>query len=495
MLDSIFTDHMVLQRNKPISIYGIGEEGACVEVTFNLETKKSSVKDGKWKVEFDPLPAGGPYTMIISSGKYTEMIRDILVGDVFLAAGQSNMEFLMKDTKYYETELESKIPDFRYYYVNQVEYEKEGKDYPEFPKRNWEIVNKNNLKNISAVAYYMAKRIQPCINVPIGIVGCHKGGTSASCWIEESQLEKNVNIHKAYVDAYWDDIKNQSEEQEDLARGNYQKCLNDYQKQVKEYQKKYPEHSIGQMKQDIGHTPWPGPKGNKDYGRPSGLYHTMFEKIKDYTYCSVLWYQGEEDSKLPNLYEDLLTILVTSWKKELHDNLLFFIVQLPDYSDDKAADNWALIRKAQENVSKKIDNVEIMCALGCGEQYNIHPSDKSVLGTRLGELVLETYYDYEVSGHSPSVSTVGYSDGRIECRVDYMYDQELINTNREVLEVSYDGKEFEKVDAFVYSNTIYANVIKKPTIVRYAWKNYPDVGFERIDGKPLLPFYKEVTNE
>lgn len=497
MLDAIFTDHMVLQRNKQIHVYGTGKKGAHLQVTLDNETKDVNVVDEKWSVVFESRSYGGPFKIVVYDGKQTESIEDVLIGDVFLATGQSNMEFLMKNSKYYEEELEEDIPSFRYYYVNQVEYVRNGKEYPAFPKRTWEIANSSNIGDMSAVAYYMAKMITAHSDVPVGIVGCHKGGTSASCWIPEKVMESNLTLKEAYIDNYWKDIKNQTDEQEEAAREKYAEEYDRYQEKVKQYQIEHPHHSISQMKQTIGHTPWPGPKGKKDYGRPCGLFHTMFEKVKEFTFGSILWYQGEEDTKLPLLYKDLLKTLIISWRREFNDaSLPFYVVQLPDYNDDKSIDNWAIVRQAQEGASKELGNIYILCTLGCGEEFNIHPTDKSVLGARLGELVLETYYGTKIAGHCPQVSQINFRQNRLECVVDFLYRQPLINTGLEKIEVSYDGEFFESVDAFVSKNIIYANIPKKPLSVRYAWKNYPSIGFERKDGKPLFPFYiKEVLDD
>lgn len=496
MLDSIFTDHMVLQRNKPIRIYGTEYNKDVVDVFLGNQKRSVKVSNGKWIAEFEPLSQGGPFEIKIDNGLSVEKIQDVVIGDVFLAAGQSNMEFLLKNTDYYHVELESSIPEFRYFYVNPVEYTKGKEEFPKFEKSEWQISSAETIGEISAIAYYFAKQITRHSTVPVGIVGCHKGGTSASCWIDEMTIQSERSIKEAYYDAYWNDIQYQTETEEDKARETYFRKYNDYQDKVADYLKKHPDHSIGQMKQAIGHTPWPGPKGEKDYGRPCGLYHTMFEKIKSFTFCSVIWYQGEEDTKLPLLYEDLLKLVINSWRNEFHDVILpFYVIQLPDYNDDKSKDNWAIVRQAQEDISKALKNVHLVCSLGCGEEHNIHPTDKSVLGKRIGDLILETYYGLKNEGTSPMAVKTVYTNERLEIEIANLYDQNLVYTGREKIEISNDGVNYQEIEAFISGSTIYANVLNKPLLVRYAWKNYPKVGFERKDGKPLFPFFMEVSDE
>ena len=150
--------------------------------------------------------------------------------------------------------------------------------------------------------YYLAYYLRHDIDIPIGLIAVNKGGTSGSCWINETYLQKNQEIKKVYYDEYYQAIMNQTEAQEDLEIAKYKERVKQYQQKVALYQQTYPERNMSQLKKDVGHTPWPGPRGKKDFCRPAGLYYTMFKKICQYSGKAVIWYQGEEDTKNAYLY-------------------------------------------------------------------------------------------------------------------------------------------------------------------------------------------------
>ena len=193
-LGSIFKDHMVLQRQEPVEFFGTGEPDSQIKVTFAKKEQITEVdKDGIWKVTYDPFVAGGPYEIVVEDIAY-------------------------------------KVP--------QVEYIKDGKEYPEIADEGWFVCNPQNVGKISGVAYYFAKEIMKHTDVTIGIVGCHKGGTSASCWVQEEYLKKTPILKKRYYDDYWGDIEGQTDEEEDEKREQYQQILAEYNQKVKDYQEK-----------------------------------------------------------------------------------------------------------------------------------------------------------------------------------------------------------------------------------------------------------------
>ena len=495
-LDSIFRDHMVIQRERKIRIFGTGQTGEKAEVS--LAGKKGfgqAAEDGTWEVILEPLEAGGPYELEVKTEEKTMIVKDILIGDVYVAAGQSNMEFLFENTAYAESEREhASQAAFRYYKVPQVEYQKDGKEYPEIPEEGWYECSPENVGKISGVAYYCVKELRRHTDVPIGVVGCHKGGTSASCWVSEETLKKDPEIKKIYYDDYWKDIKDQSEEEEDLAIHQYQEILAAYQKKVEEYQKQYPDRSMSQLKHDVGHTPWPGPKGKKDYGRPCGLYETMFQKIRGMRYKAILWYQGEEDTKAASVYKILLLNLIDNWRRDLDDKELpFLIMQLPNYNDDKIPFSWAVLREQQRQAVKESEHTYLICTLGFGEEFNIHPADKSEAGRRLGLMAAEVFYDKQVQGCAPELSKVERTEDGYCLTFDSCYGRILSAGNSDQdLQISYDGKHFEKIKAETAQEDLLIKTQRDVKVICYDWENNPEVVFTGASGLPIIPFYYEI---
>lgn len=493
-LASIFTNHMVLQREKPINIFGKGEPGHQIKVNFAGTEKVTEVdRQGNWKVSYKAFSAGGPYEISVKDESALEefQISDVMIGDVYVAAGQSNMEFLFENSLGAEQEkANAEYKNFRYYKVSQTEYMKDGKEYPETENEGWFACTPQTVGKISGVAYYFAKEVMKHTDVTIGIVGCHKGGTSASCWLSTEYLKKSSVIQELYYDNYWSDISQQTDEEEDQARSQYQKLLEEYNQKVEAYQIKYPERSMSQLKHDVGHTPWPGPKGKKDFGRPCGLYETMFQKILGLSYRAVLWYQGEEDTKYADSYKDLLLNLIENWRKDLKDpNLPFFVMQLPDYNDDKMPYNWAILREQQRIAVNESKNTELVCALGCGEEFNIHPADKSEIGRRLGVMVVECFYDSSVQGHSPELVQVEQKEMLYQLKFRHTYGETLESNIIPVyLEVSYDGIKYELVKANIDRNYIIVKSERQIKQIRYAWGNYPKVYLMGRNQLPVIPF-------
>lgn len=495
-LDSIFMDHMVIQREREIRIFGTGTAGEKIEISFAGEHGSGETKEnGTWEVVLQSLKAGGPYDLEVKTENETIIVKDILIGDVYVAAGQSNMEFLFENTVNAEVERrQASQAAFRYYKVPQVEYRKDGKDYPEIPEEGWYECSPENVGKISGVAYYCMKELRNHTDVPIGVVGCHKGGTSASCWVSEETLKKDPETKQIYYDNYWNDIKDQTEEEEDQAIRQYQEILADYQKKVEEYQKKYPERSMSQLKHDVGHTPWPGPKGKKDYGRPCGLYETMFQKIRGMRYKAVLWYQGEEDTKAAPVYKTLLLNLIDNWRKDLEDSELpFLIMQLPNYSDDKIPFSWAVLREQQRQAVRESEHTYLICTLGCGEEFNIHPADKSEAGRRLGLMAAEVFYDAQVQGHAPELSNVTRTEDGYQLEFKYCYGKILSAKNSgNDLQISSDGQHFEKAEAETAQENLILKTEKDVKVICYDWENNPDVLFTGASGLPVIPFYYEI---
>ncbi len=495
-LDSIFMDHMVIQREKKIRIFGTGKTGEKIEVSLDGEKGFGQVaEDGTWEAVLQPLKAGGPYDLEVKAKDEAITVKDILIGDVYVAAGQSNMEFLFENTANAEIEREqASQAAFRYYKVPQVEYRKDGKDYPEIPEEGWYECNPESVGKISGVAYYCLKELRKHTDVPIGVVGCHKGGTSASCWVSEEALKKDPQIKKIYYDDYWKDIQDQTEEEEDLAIRKYQEILTAYQKKVEEYQEKYPERSMSQLKHDVGHTPWPGPKGKKDYGRPSGLYETMFQKIRGMRYKAVLWYQGEEDTKCASTYKTLLLNLIDNWRQDLEDNNLpFLIMQLPNYNDDKIPFSWAVLREQQRQAVKESKHTYLICTLGCGEEFNIHPTDKSEAGRRLGLMAAQVFYNAKVQGYAPELLEVKRTEDGYRLIFGNCYGKILPAKNSEnYLMISFDGEHFEKAKAEISQEDLIIRTQKDVKIICYDWENNPEVLFTGATGLPIVPFYYEI---
>lgn len=476
-LDNYLMEGCILQRNQDIIISGKIDQGENLCLSINNKEYHTSIIDHHFIFKLNFKEYGGPYSLKIENEFEQCIIHEVYIGDVYLLAGQSNIEFKLKQSD------EKHINEIDRVYlltISQYEYEKDGIKYPE-ANSYWVKANKDNLKEFSAIGYYIANKIrQKYPNLPIGLISCNKGGTSASCWIDKKTLMKDDIIYSLFYKKYYQSIKNQTDKEEDNKRKAYFKQFDLYQQKVIEYQKKYPNRTLSQLKQDLGHTPWPLPRGKKDFGRPSGLYEMMLSEIKQISFCSIIWYQGEEDTKNGEYYQRLLTLLVNRWK-EIFGNIPFYIVQLPRYQDDKN-DKWKLVREAQYQVSTMIDRCYTIPTIDTGELFNIHPVNKKETGNRIGDAILKYTYSID-NGYQTTI----LSDYQIT-------EQGLVLTfSTDLLKQSYQIK---VDDQYREAKRINTNqlllVIDKSHEIMYAYENYPEFIIYNINYIPVFPFKIEI---
>ncbi|WP_066023147.1 MULTISPECIES: sialate O-acetylesterase [Clostridium] len=498
-LNSMFTDNMVLQRESKVPIWGTAIDGEKVQVEFCSQKQETICVNGKWNIILDVLNAGGPFDMKVICGSYEMVLKNILIGDVFIAAGQSNMEYKLKDSMYGKEEIEhSYSENIRYYSVPQIEYEDENKRIPNFEEGKWETCSPESSENFSAVAHYFAKNLYKYVNVPIGIISCNKGGTSASCWIDERYLLRDESIKKAYLDDYLDAVKDMTEEEEDKRNSEYLKVVQKYNCKLEKYKKDNPHKSMSEVKKAVGHTPWPPPFGKKSYLRPSGLYSTMFRKVVPYKVKAVLWYQGEEDTQNCTLYKKLFNCLIENWREDFKNpKLKFVFVQLPYYYDDKEEkpkNSWAILRDNQLSVMRNTENTDMIVTIDCGEKFNIHPVNKKPIGERLALMVRNRIYKENINGYSPIYKSMEIEAGRIIIYFDFTRDDSLVIKGGDELkgfEISGEDNKFVYAKAYIDGGNkviVYNKNIKNPKKVRYGWKNYDEVNLYNKSGLPASPF-------
>lgn len=458
-IDYPFSNHMVLQRNKDIIISGEAK-GEVLTLSMNHRKYHSEIADGRWSicVRFDQ--AGGPYDMEIQSEYEKALLQDVFVGDVFLAAGQSNMELPL-----YQTHDEKDVnyrDNIRVLYVPQYTYPFDS------PFQDWEVYNKETALQYSALISSFVKHLD--IDVPIGIILNYKGGTSASCWMSEYYLKKDPLIEDVYWKQYFNGLPSLDKQIQNTK--DYYEKFNAYQEKLETYRKYHLDMSLSEIKDIIGHTPWPPPKGVYDCGRPSCLYENMFLKIIDYPIKAVLYYQGEEDSQKHQYYERLLSLLIDNWREDYQEEIPFFIVQLPEYSDT----HFSGIRLAQREVCLKKEKAYLVVSLGTGDLTYIHPLSKEELGQRLACSVEKYLYHKDVSV-SPMIQDV-YHDGN---KVIIEFDQALYERD---VELVVDG---ERVKGTIYKNQLIVPVSSYDSIA-YACQDVPNIEIMSIDKIPTSPF-------
>ncbi|WP_337509063.1 sialate O-acetylesterase [Bifidobacterium sp.] len=408
---AIFASHMVLQRNKPIAVFGaLDADCAGLEVSAEIRDFDGSVivqahayasKEIKnslspWRVMLPAQPEGGPYTLRVTAGNDFIEYYDVLIGEVWLAGGQSNMELELRNSENAEEALENCAdPLLRFYNVPKTGVINRNAEHA----ASWQESSPENSGVMSAVAYYFARKLRNELDsdLPIGIIDCYIGGTSISCWMSEDALNSS-EAGRGYLARYEQAIAGKTQEQFDLEYSEWQLRSDTWNASVAAAREADPDVTWDTLTQQYGECPWPPPMTPTSQWRPTGPFHAMLERIVPYSLAGFLWYQGEEDEQYCGTYRELLGMMIGEWRALWSENLPFLIVQLPQWIDKKVDEGegdpmlWPVLREAQWDAAQSIDNVFAICTMDCGEYNNIHPVDKRTPGERLGNCALHQVY-------------------------------------------------------------------------------------------------------
>lgn len=397
---AIFSSGAVLQRRIPVCVFGQGPEGERVTVILAEHLAGAQVQNGRWAVLLPAMEAAMDLTLTIVCGEEVYTAHDIAIGEVWIAGGQSNMEFWLRN----EAERETVIPTakdtlLRFYDMPRISYDGQEMDisFDEYGK--WRTFTPKDAGWFSAVGAYFGLALRKALGVPVAVIGCNHGATSASCWMREDYLDavpqleyyrrtyeetvKNLDMEKYTADfkekQTWGLTPHMQEIDRRLARGEI------------------PPTEVVQLLK--GMTPrqlelFSLPVGPLTPTRPFALYHNMVEKLAPYTAKGVIWYQGEADQVLPDAYACLFGQMVRCWRDAWQSELPFLTVQLAPFghwlSDTGTA--FPVLRAQQRLAADTIPGVWMTNIMDCGMEEDIHPKHKRPVGERLALLAQNKVY-------------------------------------------------------------------------------------------------------
>ena len=498
---AIFSDHMVLQREKEVCVFGEGPEGEKVTVEFSGHIGMARVKDGKWRAWLPPMDAGEAGTLAVVCGTQVRLFEDVCVGEVWLAGGQSNMEYELSRSVGGLDLLTENACRIRYYQVPR-------RSSPYLPLRSeerkgWQLFEEGNARSWSAVAVFFAKKLSDELGVTVGIIGCCWGGTSGSCWISEEDLQESASL-APYWTEYVKRIKGVTLKRQIREYQVYETSFTDWNKKATALWKTYPELSWPEVEKMCGDSGWPGPVNSVHPFRPSGLYHTMLCEISPYTLKGFCYYQGESDEDRAKTYEKLLSALVSRWRTDWeNDRLIFLMVQLPAYQNKLREDDksWCLIREAQMKVWRTMKNTGLAVTMDCGEYNEIHPSEKRKIGERLAlQALCVAYHKIEENEACGPILRTAHSNGR-DIELSFFFAENGLlwkemrlsdqkSNSVTAFEIAGNDRHFRKACAKIEGNQIrvWSGEVAEPCYVRYCWHNYVVPIIYGSNGLPLAPF-------
>ena len=496
----MFSDHMVLQQGKELPVWGSGPDGAEVSVTFLSRTYQTVVIDGAWKIVMDEAQVCRGEKMTIRCGHEMVEILDVSVGEVWIAGGQSNMEFFMRYDEGLQEELKREpCGDIRFFDYPEVSYEGQlaVNDYSNFGL--WRTCDPEDLEYFSAVAYYFARSLQERYKVPVGILGCNWGGTTASTWMDPSCLKGTKG--EVWLSDYQEGLKS-------LDLEKYEKQTSDpsWSYTGKPFENKVNEKLFyGFTKRQMQFICkckfiyrimakfWPA-NGPKSPYRPGGLYENMVQQIAPYAASGVLWYQGESDDVHADVYDTVLTQLIRCWRDTWREDLPFLLVQIAPLGFFFNGEPWKypLLRYQQEKISGREKKVWLTTSGDAGMEWDVHPKNKRPVGERLCLLAAGHVYGEEILCDPPEIKKMEVSDGAI-CLTFVNVPGGIVCTDPEVPEllVKREGQQlsgyeirFQGDRMILFSDQVYAGDAVE---VLYAQEPYYESSIYNQAGIPALP--------
>ncbi len=495
-LPLIFNDNMVLQRGKIIKIWGRDIPNNKIDVEILGEINNTNVDSlGNWFIEFPAIyDVMYDLKITISNGKEVIVLKNICVGEVWVASGQSNMEYYLNFDADREEEYSKIQPmDIRFFDYPKVSYDGqiEEHNYDEFGF--WRLPTKEDLPYFSAVAFYFAKTVKLGQNVPIGIIGCNWGGTPACTWLDPKYLEGNEG-------SIW--LRDYAERTKDL---DFEKYIIDFKSDIRTDRSKPFGDEVGCRLMFPGLTPEeqldfeedtnPIEIGPLDERRPGGLYEMMIKNIAPFSIRGAIWYQGESDDKYSSAYGTVFGNLIKCWRDLWNEDFPFLFVQLAPFEKwlHVTEKNFSNLRIEQEKVCKNYENVWMASSSDAGMRYDIHPKIKKPIGERLGLLARKHVYNEEIVGDAPEfISAKGDGD---EIVIKLLNGEGLYIKGDKInalcikdengREIDYD---FKVIDDTIVLSGCFGDKVK----VSFAQTNFYEVNLYNIGNIPAKPFEFEV---
>lgn len=464
-LPNIFSNSMVLQRDQPNPVWGQADPGEVV--TVGIGSQKHAVTagdDGAWRVTLEPMAIGEPLEMVIS-GKNEIRLIDVLVGEVWICSGQSNMQWSVNGSTNFALESASA----NYPQIRMINFPQVGAQEPIWTHkgRSWMVCNPQSVGGFSAVGYFFARQLHQTLGVPVGMINNAWGGSACEAWVNRETLaaderfaplmERWIASEKRFEELSGKTDRNEEENKQLGGLGN-------------------------QM------------RGNS---RPANIYNGVLKSHMGYGIRGAIWYQGESNAGRAYQYRELFPLMISSWRKEWgQGDFPFYWVQLADFMGENSEpidSAWAELREAQTMTMSKLPNTGQAVIIDIGEGKDIHPRNKVDVGLRLARWALANEYNLPIPFRSPqfrSMEVIGRKAVLTFDFVDGGWRPFDVNELRGFT-IAGEDKKFVNAKATLLNDgriEVSAETVEKPASVRYGWANNPIVNLYDRSDLPLTPF-------
>jgi sialate O-acetylesterase len=472
-LPVIFNDGMVLQQGTKVPVWGWADNNEEVTVTFQGQRATTIAKDGKWKVLFNPLKASAEPDVMTVSGRNYVRIQDVLVGEVWICSGQSNMEWPLNRSFEAKGDIDkSANPMIRLFTVPKTKADEPLSDIKGVAK--WLDCKPVNSTWFSAVGYYFGRSLQPALNVPVGLIHTSWGGSPAEVWMSEAALEAKPDYKENILGAYAG------------AETNYKNAVAKYTNDVAAAKKSGAKAPVAPR------APW----------KPTELYNGMIAPIVPFAVKGAIWYQGESNASRAHQYRSLFADMIKNWRKDwgvMDNQFTFLCVQLAPFKAIKTEpgeSDWAELREAQL-MSTKMQKVGMAVITDVGDEKDIHPTKKAPVGARLALAARGIAYGEKIVYSGPVYKSMKVkNDKTAGPRAILSFDHvgaglEAKGGDLKGFAICGEDHKFVWAKAEILpDNTIAVSHpdVKKPVAVRYGWADFPVVNLWNKDGLPATPF-------
>lgn len=433
-LPAVIGSHMVLQQKTEVTIWGWCDAAEKIKLKTSWDTTTYTTvgsSSAKWSMRVKTPTAGGPYQITIDGNNKT-VLEDVLIGEVWICSGQSNMEMSVTWGLPYQDEVTNATDkNIRFFYIPRT-----TADYPQDDvKSEWVVCNPEDMKRFSAAGYFFGKTLRQNLNVPVGLINASWGGTPAEVWTPIEEINNNSLLKSAA---------------EKLSPSDW----------------------------------WPV--------TPASTYNGMIYPVTKYTIAGAIWYQGEANVKTASTYTQLLSTMITAWRKAWQKDFPFYYVQIAPFAGYGDNSSSAFLREAQTKVLATPNTGMVVVTDLVDNINDIHPKMKKEVGVRLANYALaQTYGKQGIVYKSPSYKSMKVEKDKIRIYFDNA-DNGLMSKDKTIHEVFIAGEDqnFVPANAKIDRNTIVAwtDKVKKPVAVRFAFRNASLPNLFSKEGLPVDPF-------
>ncbi len=471
---SLICDGMVMQQDMEVPIWGWADNGEKIAVEFNGQTVKTEAKDGKWMVRLNPMDSGGPFTMTIR-GKNTLKLNNILIGEVWICSGQSNMQWPVRASNNAEEEItNAKHPKIHLFTVPRVVAGKSQSNVD----GEWVECGPDTVPNFSAVGYFFGRELHNKLGVPIGLIHSSWGGTPAESWTTRETLANNPEL-KPVLERWDRDYEKFVQELD-----QYSAKLDQWLQETNVLDKRgelIPD--FPKLPRDPRRHPW----------RPSGLYNAMIAPLIPYAIQGAIWYQGESNAQRAYQYRELFPAMIKDWREQWgQGDFPFLFVQLANFEYNRPPETaWPELREAQLK-TLSLPNTGMAVTIDIGDPNDIHPRNKQDVGKRLALAAMKIAYGKDVVYSGPIYESMEIKDQEI--KIDFKHTGSGLTTpdgqRLKGFEIAGKDKKFIPGDAKIVGDSVVVShdSIKEPVAVRYGWHKNPDCNLYNEEGLPASPF-------